>query len=115
MKQKVPSWNSDLGIWYLVRTKHLTVHGTTPRNADAFTLDLDVGKFSFWPYIGRKRLGFDFWVDQDVKWSWEHWLDKKAESQWNNQFGRTNRNLLPLSKKREQLRSFFGRLRTKTD
>lgn len=37
-------WDSDLGIWYLIRTKWLTIHGTTPRNADVWALNIEFGK-----------------------------------------------------------------------
>ena len=36
-------WDSDLGIWNLVQTRWLSVHGTTPRNADVWTLAINIG------------------------------------------------------------------------
>jgi hypothetical protein len=39
-------WDGEYGIWTLIRTKWFSIHGTTPRNADVWSLDIDLGKYS---------------------------------------------------------------------
>lgn len=34
-------WDPEFGIWYLLDSAFLTIHGTTPRNADSWTIDVD--------------------------------------------------------------------------
>jgi hypothetical protein len=59
------SWNSDTGIW-----KFWIFRGTTPRNADVWTLDVVIGKYELW--MGTGKHGYvTFFSGPEEKWSFE--------------------------------------------
>lgn len=40
-------WDSEYGIWFLVDNKLITVHGTTFRNSDYMTLNIDLNPIDY--------------------------------------------------------------------
>jgi hypothetical protein len=60
--------NRELGIWELCRTRVLWIKGTTPRNADIWTVDVNLGvkvsRPGIWLKTG-KHFGFELWLDGD--------------------------------------------------
>lgn len=60
--------NRELGIWELCRTGVLWIHGTTPRNADIWTVDVNLGirveRPGIWLKTGR-HFGVELWLDGD--------------------------------------------------
>lgn len=61
-------WDADLGIWYLIRTKWLTIHGTTPRNADVWTLSIEVGQRDL-EFVTGPHARITMW--RGNRWIWE--------------------------------------------
>ena len=59
------SWNSDLGIWSLG-----FLRGTTPRNADIWTLDIVGRKYELWTGTGKHAYITLFKGPKKV-WGWE--------------------------------------------
>lgn len=57
-------WNPDLGTWSLVDRKHFKIDGTTPTNADQWSLTVEVGELLV-------SVGFDFkiWYVHLVVWA----------------------------------------------
>jgi hypothetical protein len=55
-------WDRELGIWYLIEDHWLKIHGTTPRNADAWTLSVDFGECVFEIGIDVRDWYADFMV-----------------------------------------------------
>lgn len=60
--------NRRLGIWELCQTRWLWIRGTTPRNADVWTLDVALGRQverpAIWLSTG-KHWGMSLWLDGD--------------------------------------------------
>lgn len=48
-------WERDLGLWCLVNTKWFRLHGSTPRNADIWFLNIGLGSFHIWMGTGPHR------------------------------------------------------------
>lgn len=63
-------WDSELGIWTLLKTKVLWIHGTTPRNADVWSLDIDTPRYSVWFSTGQ-HASVLVWKKEDIVWTWE--------------------------------------------
>lgn len=61
-------WDSDLGIWNLVQTRWVSVHGTTPRNADVWTLALTFGKREL-EFVTGPHARITMWTGNS--WTWE--------------------------------------------
>lgn len=64
---KLFQWNRDAGVWATIQSKYLRIDGTTPRNADVFQFNLEIGPlnhdFSIWVTLGRleDHPGIIFW------------------------------------------------------
>lgn len=58
-------WDSDYGIWTLIHTKWFSIHGTTPRNADVWSLDIDLGKYSLCLSTGP-HASIEFWSGDNL-------------------------------------------------
>lgn len=62
------SFNRELGIWELCATGWLEVAGTTPTNADVWTLRVNLGtavtRPGIWLQTGR-HWGFQLWLDAE--------------------------------------------------
>lgn len=63
------SWNPKLGIW-----SWWIFRGTTPRNADVWTLDIVIGKYELWIGTGPHAY-ITFFSGPEEKWSLE--IDRK--------------------------------------
>lgn len=63
-------WDSDLGIWYLLETRWLTIHGTTPTNAGVWSLDIDASKYSVWFSTGPHAAVY-LWRGDKIIWCLE--------------------------------------------
>lgn len=59
-------WRSDVGMWYLVKTKHFSITGTTPRNADVFSIDVEIGPVVINPSIGLHDIGLTVWIGESL-------------------------------------------------
>lgn len=70
MRMKFWDWDPDLGMWS-VGWSWFSLHGTTPRNADIWTLDIDLGKYSLWLSSGPHR-SIEFLNDGTFVWSKSH-------------------------------------------
>lgn len=63
-------WNRELGTWCWIHTKYLSFTGTTPRNADVWTMDLTVGPFTLDLSTGPHG-NVTIWWGEKVLFDWE--------------------------------------------
>lgn len=61
-------WDSDLGIWALIRTKWFSIEGTTPRNADVWVLAILVGNREL-EFVTGPHARITYW--RGNKYIWE--------------------------------------------
>lgn len=40
-------WASDLGLWRLLETERFSICGSTPRHADVWSVNVEVGEYEF--------------------------------------------------------------------
>lgn len=66
-------WDSDLGIWCLLYTRWISVHGTTPRNADVWTFEVTLGPLTLALSSGP-HASVEFWVGEKM----HEWRRNKA-------------------------------------
>lgn len=50
--RRMKLWDSQLGIWTLCSARAIGISGTTPRNADCWTLSLSLFKWDLWLSYG---------------------------------------------------------------
>jgi hypothetical protein len=61
-----PLWDPETGVWVLLDVGWAGVDGTTPRNADVWTLSLRAG--------GRERWGTELWLRAGRHWGAQLWV-----------------------------------------
>jgi hypothetical protein len=59
-------WDKELGWWTLIKFPGFQIFGTTPRNADYFTLTVDIGTYEIHWFLGP-HVGIEFWHGDKMK------------------------------------------------
>ncbi len=64
--RKSLTWQPEVGVWTLLNLRWVGIDGTTPRNADVWTLSLRLG--------GRGRYGTELWLRVGRHWGATVWV-----------------------------------------